>query len=62
MVVIAASFIRFLKTPSTEVKTLLKRHRKDIETTVKRDFETIDVFLQSVDSKLSWPGPSSLYL
>lgn len=48
----------FLYSFAREVKKLVKKQRKDIETTVKTDIEAVDAFLRSVGNKLSWPGPS----
>lgn len=55
---LSLGFYRF----STEVKTLVKRHRKDIRTTVKIDLESMEAFLWSVDGKFKRPALLSSYL
>lgn len=49
----------FLYSFGTDVKKLVEKRRKEIETTVKADLEAIEAFLSSLNSKLSRPGSSS---
>lgn len=59
--VITDGFKCFLYNLERDVKKLVEKWRKGIETTAKTDLEAIDTFLRIVDDKLSRPGPSSKY-
>lgn len=51
-------FRSFLFSLGSEVRTFVEKQREDIESTVKKVFETIDTFSRSLDSKLTRTGPS----
>lgn len=49
---------RFLHCWRTKIKKLVEKQRKDIETTVETDLESIDFFSQSSDSNTIRLGTS----